>query len=53
MKKFFERFDAEDIMIFGGLLLVGVGCWFVHPALSFIVVGLGMFTLGTHIIRVE
>jgi hypothetical protein len=40
-------------VIGGGLVLIGVGFWLVHPSFAFISVGLGLFGLGTGLIKVK
>lgn len=35
-----------DVAGVGGLLLIGVGCWLLHPASAFIVVGALLIAVG-------
>jgi hypothetical protein len=48
-----SKIDARDTVIGAGLLMVGVGCWFIHPPVALIVVGVGLFGLGTGMIKIK
>lgn len=53
IKKIFKKIDARDVIIGGGLLMIGVGCWIVCPPVALIVVGAGLFGLGTGMIKIR
>jgi hypothetical protein len=36
----------RDVLTFGGLLLMGVGCWMIYRPAGFIVVGVGLLGIG-------
>lgn len=38
--------DIADVLVFGGILMVGCGIWMVRPWVAFVVVGAAMFGLG-------
>ena len=38
--------DREDVLYFGGLLLMGIGCWMIYRPAGFLVVGFGMSMVG-------
>ncbi len=38
--------DAADVLVFGGLLMVGCGIWMVMPWMALVAVGAAMFGLG-------
>jgi hypothetical protein len=46
MKNLKDLIDTEDILTFGGLLLIGVGCGLIYLPVGFIVVGMGLFGIG-------
>lgn len=38
--------DTADVLVFGGLLMVGCGIWMVRPWVALVVVGATVFGLG-------
>jgi hypothetical protein len=42
------KIDWYDLIVFLGLLLLGVGCWMISPALSLILVGLFLMAFGMY-----
>lgn len=38
--------DVRDVLVFGGLAVVGVGVWWIFPAAALIVIGAALFALG-------
>ena len=41
-----KTIDVRDLHCYGGLALVGVGCWIYAPGASLIVVGAALFYLA-------
>lgn len=48
-----SKIDIRDCLVFGGIGLVAVGFWFIHKSLAFISAGLGVFLIGTGIVKVK
>lgn len=46
LRKILNFFDARDIFVFGGLLILGFGAGMVYEPMTPIVIGAGMFWLG-------
>jgi hypothetical protein len=46
MKRFLGWFDLSDLLIFGGLGLVGYGISLLSVPIAWIVVGMALFFLG-------
>jgi len=44
--KNFTLIDARDIIVFGGLFLMGYGTWLVYQPAAFFLVGAGLWWLG-------
>lgn len=38
--------DIADVLVFGGILMVGCGVWMVRPWVALVVVGATVFGLG-------
>lgn len=34
------RFDLIDLLVSGGVILIGLGAWLIHPALGLIAAGM-------------
>ena len=47
-----EHVDSRDIIISISLLMVGVGCWLIYPPAALIAMGIGLFGLGTGMIKI-
>jgi hypothetical protein len=39
-------FDMRDYFVFGGLILLGIGCWLIYQPSAFVVVGSLVFLIG-------
>jgi len=48
-----NNLDERDAVIGIGLLMIGAGCWFIYFPVALIAVGVGLFGLGTGIIKIK
>jgi hypothetical protein len=45
-KKILKDISLPDIMVFGGLIFLGIGLWWFKPWVSFVTVGALLFGVG-------
>jgi cyanate permease len=48
-----NNLDERDVVIGIGLLMIGIGCGLIYLPVAFIVVGVGLFGLGTGMIKIK
>ncbi len=40
------KIDMRDVLVFGGLGMIGVGFYLIRPEFALVAIGTGMFILG-------